>query len=275
MAELWDVHVIEFARSKDQPWVDLINGMYQQGTMDLPFSFVLATRGEWKVLVDTGFMQGEERTFSRKFGIPWWRSPLSMLAELGIAPSDVTDIVVTHAHFDHMGSIGEFPKARLHVQKAELLSWYEYFTLPRQYSYMTSIIDPDTMRSAFDASVEHRVNLIDGDRDNVLPGLHVRFGSGHTPGQQFVIIETARGRIVVSGDCIYSRRNLRGHRDDGVYAPLNNAFGSVLDQLRTMDKMNTELAGDYGRLLILHDIERWKGLPIVKEVDGFRIVKAT
>jgi glyoxylase-like metal-dependent hydrolase (beta-lactamase superfamily II) len=275
MADLWDVHVIEFARSKDQPWVDLINGMFQHGTMDLPFSFVLATNGARRVLVDTGFMQGGAGDFSGKFGIPYWRSPVAMLGELGIAPGDITDIVVTHAHFDHMGSIAEFPDARLHIQKAELLSWYEYFALPRQFSYMTSIIDPDTMRTAFDASVEHRVNLIEGDRDNVLPGIHVRFGSGHTPGQQFVIIETARGRLVVSGDCIYSRRNLRGHNDDGVYAPLNNAFGSVLDQLKTMDKMNAELADDYGRLLILHDIERWKGLPVVKEVEGFRIVKAS
>jgi hypothetical protein len=37
--------------------------------------------------------------------------------------------------------------------------------------------------------------------------------------------------------------------------------------------MNDELGGDFGRLVILHDIERWKGLPIEKEVQGFRIVK--
>jgi glyoxylase-like metal-dependent hydrolase (beta-lactamase superfamily II) len=274
LANTWNVHVIEFARSKDAAWVDLINGMYKDGNMDLPFSFILAEQGDRKVLVDTGFMQEGEVPFSNQFGIGWWISPLRMLAEYGLRPDDITDIVITHAHFDHMGSIAQFPKARLHIQKAEILSWYEYFALPRQFSYMTSIIDPDTMRTAFDASVEHRLTLIDGDKDNVLPGLHVRFGSGHTPGQQFVILETVRGRLVVSGDCVYSRRNLRGHKNDGVYAPLNNAFGSVLDQLKTMDKMNTELGGDLDQLLILHDIERWKGLPIVKEVEGFRIVKA-
>jgi glyoxylase-like metal-dependent hydrolase (beta-lactamase superfamily II) len=271
MADHWTVHVIEFARGSGQPWVDLINGMYKEGVMDLPFSFILAERGDSKVLVDTGFMQEVGKIGD---DIPSWTSPVRMLAEYGLEPDDITDIIITHAHFDHMGSIAEFPKARIHVQKAELLSWYEYFALPRQFSYMTSIIDPDNMRSAFDASVEHRLTLIDGDKDDVFPGIHVRFGSGHTPGQQFVIIETSRGRLVVSGDCIYSRRNLAGHKNDGVYAPLNNAFGSVLDQLKTMDKMNTELGGDFTKLLILHDIERWKGLPVVKEVEGFRIVKA-
>jgi hypothetical protein len=42
----------------------------------------------------------------------------------------------------------------------------------------------------------------------------------------------------------------------------------------TIDRINTEIGGDLNRLIILYDSERWKGLPIFKEVDGFRIVKA-
>ena len=129
-----------------------------------------------------------------------------MLAELGLSPDDITDIVVSHAHFDHMGSIAEFPKARLYLQKQELLSWHEAMALPPQFGFLTAIIDPDNLRTAFDASVEHRLTLVDGDRDNLLPGIHVRLGQGHTMGQQFVIVETARGRLVVSGDCVYSSR---------------------------------------------------------------------
>jgi glyoxylase-like metal-dependent hydrolase (beta-lactamase superfamily II) len=130
------------------------------------------------------------------------------------------------------------------------------------------------MRQALEASIEHRVNLIDGDKDNVLPGIHVRFGSGHTIGQQFVIVESARGRLLISGDCLYTTTQLYGHNHDGVYAPLNNAVGSVWDQLKTLDRIQQELAGDMGRLVILHDTERWQGLPVVAEVEGFRIVRA-
>ena len=43
--------------------------------------------------------------------------------------------------------------------------------------------------------------------------------------------------------------------------------------MRTIDTTNDELGGDMGRLVVLQDIERWKGLPTVKEVDRFRIVK--
>ena len=272
---IWDIFVMEYARSKDQPWVDLISGMYDDGRVDLPFSFVLARRGDRNVLVDTGFMQDEHSSgFARKFGIPTWISPVRLLGELGIAAEAITDIFVTHAHFDHMGSIAEFPNAHIHIQKSELLSWYEAIALPKRYSHLTAIIDPDNLRTALEASIEHRVTLIDGDKDNVLPGIHVRLGSGHTVGQQFVLLDTAVGRRVISGDCVYSRRQLTGHNHDGVYVPLNNATGSVWEQIKTIDKMNDELGGDLTKLIILHDVERWKGLPVVKEVEGFRIVKA-
>lgn len=273
----WDVFVVEYARSKNQPWVDLISGMYADGVMDLPFSFILARRGDSTVLIDTGFMQDDDdaHSFTRKFGIPTWISPVRMIAEMGVAAEAVTDIVITHAHFDHMGSIAEFPNARLFIQKSELLTWYEAIALPKQFGYLTAIIDPDNLRTALEASIEHRVTLIDGDKDNVLPGLHVRLGSGHTIGQQFAVIETARGRLVISGDCVYSRRQFTGHKNDGVYVPLNNATGSVWEQLKTIDKLHTEMAGDLSKLVILHDIERWKGMPVVKEVEGFRVVEVS
>jgi len=271
----WDVFVLEYARSKDQPWVDLISGMHADGLVDLPFSFILARQGDRNVLIDTGFMQGEGSSgFAGKFGIPTWISPVRMIEEAGLTAAAITDIFVTHAHFDHMGSIAEFPTARLHIQKSELLTWYEAIALPKQFGYLTAIIDPDNLRTALEASIEHRVTLIDGDKDNVLPGLHVRLGSGHTVGQQFVILETGRGRLVISGDCVYSARQITGHNNDGVYVPLNNATGSVWEQLKTIDKINTEIAGDLDRLIILHDVNRWEGLPVIKEVDGFKIVKA-
>jgi glyoxylase-like metal-dependent hydrolase (beta-lactamase superfamily II) len=271
---IWDVYVMEFARSKDQPWVDLVSGMYHEGVMDLPFSFILAQQGGRNVLVDTGFMQDEHSSgFSRKFGIPTWISPVRMLSEMNLAPDAISDIFITHAHFDHLGSIAEFPNAHIYIQKSELLSWYEAIALPKRFSHLTAIIDPDNLRAALDASIAHRVTLIDGDRDNVLPGVHVRLGSGHTIGQQFVLIDTAAGRRLISGDCVYSRRQFTGHANDGVYVPLNNAVGSVWEQLKTIDKMNDALGGDLGKLVVLHDIERWKGLPIVKEVEGFRVVK--
>ena len=92
------------------------------------------------------------------------------------------------------------------------MTWYEAIALPKRFGYLTAIIDPDNLRTALEASIEHRVTLVDGDKDNILPGIHVRLGPGHTIGQQFVIVETARGRLVISGDCVYSRRQFIGRQ---------------------------------------------------------------
>ena len=147
-------------------------------------------------------------------------------------------------------------------------------TLPPRFGYLTAIINPDDLRAMFDASVEHRVTLLDGDRENLLPGLHARFGPGHTIGQQFVVLETARGPVVISGDCVYGATYIQGHGHDGVYVPLNNAVGSVLDQLKTIDRINDAIGGDLTRLVILHDVERWPHFPVVAEVGGVRIARA-
>ncbi|RYG96418.1 MAG: MBL fold metallo-hydrolase, partial [Alphaproteobacteria bacterium] len=169
MSANWDVHVIEFARSKDQPLIDLVNGASPSQVLDLPFGFVLAQNGDRNVLVDTGFLnEGSGAEFSKKFGIPDWISPVRMLEELGVKADAVTDIILSHAHFDHMGSISAFTKARIFIQKREWLSWNEAMALPPQYGFLTAIINPDNMRSAFDAAVEHRLVLVDAGHDIVL-----------------------------------------------------------------------------------------------------------
>ncbi len=269
----WDVHVVEFARSRQQRMAGLIHGAPFDEVHDLPFSFVLARGHDRIVLIDTGFMrEGTGEAMSVKFDVPYWISPLRMLAEMGVGPEDVTHIVLSHAHFDHMGSIGQFPKARLYIQKREILSWHEAIALPPQFGFLTEIINPDDLRHAFDAAVEHRLTVVDGDVDDLLPGLHVRLGEGHTMGQQFIVVDTARGSLVVSGDCVYSKRNICGHNNSGVYVPLTNAIGAAWDQLKTIDRINKAIKGNLDRLVILHDAERWKGMPVVKEVEGFAIV---
>nr|WP_272214592.1 N-acyl homoserine lactonase family protein [Marinicella sp. W31]MDC2880218.1 N-acyl homoserine lactonase family protein [Marinicella sp. W31] len=269
---LWDVHVIEYARSKDQLVAGIIHGAHDAGVVDLPFSFVLARSADRIVLIDTGFLkEGSGAAFAEKFGIPFWISPLIMLAELGVAADDVTDVILSHAHFDHMGGLSAYPKARVHLQKREYLSWMEILALPPQFSALSEIINPDDIRVAYDASLEHRLNLVDGDHDNYFAGLHLRLGEGHTLGQQFVILQTGRGRVVVAGDCIYGKRNICGHNNDGVYAPLANAAGSTWDQLKAIDNINKAIEGDLTRLIILHDSDRWPHLKPVAEIEGFGI----
>ncbi len=273
-AGTWEVFVIEYAQSKDQPVASLIQGAYGEGMMNVPFAFVMARGHGRTILVDCGFMkEGNGIAVAEKFGIPRWISPVRMIAEMGVEADEITDIVLSHAHFDHMGSIEQFPKATLHIQKSEFLSWIELLALPRQFGFLTQVLDTDDIFSALDAAKEHRLALLDGDTANVLPGVHAMFGPGHTVGQQYVVLETAKGRIVVAGDCIYGARNLTGTNRDGVYIPLGSGIGSIIDQLKSFDRINKEIAGDLNRLIILHDFDRWTRFEMVKEVEGFRVFR--
>ncbi|MBV9748362.1 MAG: N-acyl homoserine lactonase family protein [Acetobacteraceae bacterium] len=270
----WEVFVIEYARSRDQPIGSLLAGVFDEGTIDLPFAFVLARRGDLTVLVDTGFMrEGSGAEMAVRFGIADWVSPVRMLQLVGVEAASVTHIVVSHAHYDHMGAIDQFPRAHLFLQKRELLTWVEAMALPRQFGAITAVLDPEDIHDALRAAEEHRLTLLEGDRDDLLPGLHVRCAEGHTLGQQYVALETARGRFVVSGDCIYSSRNLTGRGGDGIYIPLGSGIGSVWEQLKSMDRMNQEVGGDIGRVLILHDFERWSRFEVSAELGGFRVFR--
>ena len=275
MTAKWELYVLEYARSRNQPVASLIQGAFDEGVMNVPFAFVLARNGKRNVLIDSGFMnKGGGAEMATKFDIPWWISPVRLLGELGVTAEQVTDIFISHAHFDHMGGIGEFPNAMIYMQKREYLSWLEAMALPPRFGFLTAAVSPDDLRSALDASVDHRLTLLEGDKDNVLPGIHARFGEGHTLGQQFVVVEAAKGRMVVSGDCVYAARNITGNNNDGIYVPLAFGVGSIWEQLKTIDRINDEIAGDISRIIILHDADRWSKMPIIKEIDGFRILRA-
>jgi len=273
---MYSIWVLDYAAVEKFPQSVMLYGPQYYGIRNLPYAYVLIKGQGEVILVDTGYDHNEDGKYlADLYGVSNWHSAAEVLAECGVAPADVTTVLITHAHFDHMGSIDKFPNARLHLQKREMLSWIEAMALPPQFGFLTEIINPENLRSAFDASVEHRLNLVDGDVDNLLPGIHVRLGEGHTLGQQFVVIESAKGKLVISGDCIYARRNICGHNHNGVYVPLGNGIGSVWEQLKTIDRINREISGDMDRLIILHDSDRWKGLPVVHEIDGFRILLAS
>lgn len=272
----YDVYVIEYARSKDQPVASLLLGVYDRGVVDLPFSFVLARNAERTVLIDTGFMrEGNGAQMAEDFAVVEWVSPLDRLAALGVRPEDVTDIVLTHAHYDHMGSIDQFPNAHLYIQKKELLQWIEAMALPERFGFLTIALDADDVHEALRAAEGHRLTLLDGDRRDVLPGIHVVLGAdSHTFGSQYVIVETeARGPVVVAGDCAYSYANLTGLDDHGRYIPLGFGVGSHYQSLLVLDRMMQEVDGDLSRIIVLHDAERWERFTMEREDDGFRIAR--
>ena len=156
--------------------------------------------GHQPVIVDTGF--GEAAATAR--GRTMIRPVLGGLQDAGIDHLSVEDVILTHLHYDHAGSLSTFPNARFHVQDAELA-----------FATSRHVCDRDT-RAPFDGEpvaqlvrklyADHVV-FHDGDED-FAPGIRLHLAHGHTAGMQVVTCETARGTVVLASDVAHLYANI-------------------------------------------------------------------
>lgn len=141
------------------------------------------------VLVDTGIGIGNETIDA------WYRpqvTPLvDALAGVGLAPSDITGVVLSHLHFDHCGQQGSLD-APVYVQTAEV----EAAEAPRYTVPAWATIPP------------HRLRAVSGDEE-ILDGVRLLSTPGHTPGHQSVVIEAGGERTVLAAQCAFRAGELR------------------------------------------------------------------
>jgi glyoxylase-like metal-dependent hydrolase (beta-lactamase superfamily II) len=129
------------------------------------------------------------------------RLPASLRA-LGVECADVTDVVATHLHFDHIGWVSDrgkpfFPNATFRCASADL----EFFTRERQERFMAMLFDlPET--EARLAPVADRIEPWDRDT-NLFPGVDVRLAPGHTPGSSVVVLSDGAARAMLLGDMVH------------------------------------------------------------------------
>ncbi|MFH1447013.1 MAG: N-acyl homoserine lactonase family protein [Chloroflexota bacterium] len=113
------------------------------------------------------------------------------LGKYGLKPEDIDIIILTHAHEDHVEQAYKYTKAKFIIQKAEL----EFARNPHPIQQWT--YEPKQIAAL-------NFEVIDGDR-NIVEGISVLLTPGHTPGGQSVIVETAKGKAVITGCCCVRR----------------------------------------------------------------------
>jgi glyoxylase-like metal-dependent hydrolase (beta-lactamase superfamily II) len=170
------------------------------GPVTTPFNSLLARAGGRLVLVDGG-LGATATTMQAPAG-----RLLSALAALGVEPGDIDDVIVTHAHGDHVGGLfaGEnptFPRARHHLGRAEWDFWMEQDPQPRLPPDLAPLLI-DVARAAL--SVLERASvleLIDDDTE-VAPGVDVRHAPGHTPGHLVVELNNGGDPLLYLADAV-------------------------------------------------------------------------
>src|SRR5438270_3296349 len=121
-ADKYEIYAVRFATLANFPVSSLVAGADRSRRLDIAMMiWVLKGAGGRIAIVDSGFHR--DRYFTQ-FTVKDYVKPSDALAPLGIKPEDVSDLILTHMHWDHAGGIDLFPKARLWVQKDE----YDYYT---------------------------------------------------------------------------------------------------------------------------------------------------
>ena len=146
------------------------------------------------VLVDAGtdeFVRRPEGARRKSWAIERARSVPDALALIGLAPSHVTDVIVTHRHWDHVDGIVHFPRARVHAH-------------PGEWSSMGKRLRKATAR----IEAEGRFVPVAGTPATPVQGITIREAGRHTAHHCTVSVKCARSTFVIGGDGAYLFDNL-------------------------------------------------------------------
>jgi len=203
----YEVYAIRYGTLPGCPVSLLVQGAERQRKVDLAMTvWVLKGPDKRTVLVDAGFYRPQ---FFKEFeGIADYTRPDRAVGRLGIRPEEVTDVIVTHMHSDHVDGVDLFPKATVWIQKDEFNHYTREVKPPSGKGAPTEL---DDVSALVKLNTEGRVRLVDGDAKEIIPGVTVYTGGKHTFASQYVGVNTKSGRMVVASDNLYLYENLDKH----------------------------------------------------------------
>ena len=202
---VYTIDAIRYGVIADFPVHGLVAGADPSRKMDIAMMIWLVRGNGRNILVDAGFYRDQ---FFQQWKIRDFRKPSEALAAMGVNPENVTDIIVTHMHWDHADGADLFPKARIWLQREE----YTYYTGEAWHGKQThGGIDPEDVLSYVQMNLKGRVSFVPGDDQEILPGITCYTGGKHTYASQFVGVATQQGRVILASDNVYLYENLEKH----------------------------------------------------------------
>jgi hexosaminidase len=242
----YEVYAIRYATVRAFPVAALISGADTSRRADIAMMvWLLRGPGNRRVLVDAGFYHDK---FLEQWKPAQFRRPSEAVQSAGVAPEAITDIIISHVHWDHLNGADLFPRARIWIQRAE----YEHHvdTAGRRRDRAIDSVDAAMLHRLRGAG---RVELVDGDGREIIPGITVYTGGKHTFESQYVGVRTARGTVVLASDNMYLYENMTAR------APIAQTLDSAAN-LRAQDRMRRLAASE--RLVVPgHDADVFRRFP--------------
>jgi glyoxylase-like metal-dependent hydrolase (beta-lactamase superfamily II) len=222
---MYEVYAIRYATRAARRAEHFIGGDPHDAPMPMDY-FVWAVKGaERHFVFDCGFTEAVARRRKRD----WLRCPAESLRLVGLDPETVEDVVLSHLHYDHVGTFDRFPRATFHLQEPEMhYACGRHMRFPR----LAHSFEPDDIAGIVKLNFGRRVRMYNG-RVDLAPGIALHLIRGHSAGLQCMTVETARGRIVLASDVTHFYENMEGGR------PFTTAFhiGEMLEGFETLQAL--------------------------------------
>jgi len=244
----YSISAIRYADSPNVPVAALVMGAPKDEKVDIAFVVWLIRGGGHNILFDSGFHR--ERWF-KAWPITNYLRPDEAVKLAGVQPEEITDIVISHAHWDHMGGIDLFPKAVVWIQKEEFHYYTEEAWQPGGHH---GGIDPEDVQVLVRLNTEGRLRFVDGDNVEIFPGIHAHTGARHTYASQYLRIDGNPTFVLASDNC-YLYRNLAEHRASATFSEADEP-ANIKNQARMI-----EMAGSAERVVPGHDMLQFQKFP--------------
>lgn len=169
----------------------------------------VVTDGQRTLVVDLGFTPEVAQKRGRQIARPVEDG----LRAIGVDPAAVSDVVITHFHYDHVGNYRLFPNAVFHVQDDEMQLFTGRYLRFRPYR---DLVEIDDICNLVRLNYDGRLRFVDGDKQ-LLPGVTLHRVGGDSAALQAVRVATRRGYAVVASDAAHFYRNMEEHAPFPLY----------------------------------------------------------
>ena len=252
----YSIQAIRYASAEGEV-AGLVMGAPKGEKISIAMVVWLIRGGGHNILFDSGYHRD---TFLKYFPSTEYIRPDQAVKLANVEPEEITDIVISHAHWDHLGGIDLFPKATVWIQKEE----FRYYTGDAwQPGGNHGGIDPEDVLQLVKLNTEGRLRLVDGDNVEIFPGIRAYTGARHTFASQYLRVD-GNPRFVLASDNCYLYRNLAEHKASATFSEADQA-ANLKNQARMI-----ELAGSADRVVPGHDMLQFQKFPTEGRIAKIR-----